>query len=144
MKNPLSPVEHPGGVGVNCEMFELGIEQFVVSNSLTHLLSLHADVSLRLPHFRVDHTCLFCSPESKRRRFQSASVWTINSQREGRLPPIQNDSSALRLGAPRPLLLSRVEAFNFLADLEYSDLRIECPFLPSKHVRDTQSTSHHL
>lgn len=30
VKNPLSPVEHPGGVGVNCEMFELGVEQFVV------------------------------------------------------------------------------------------------------------------
>ena len=31
IKNPLSPAEHPGGVGVNCEMFELGVEQFVVS-----------------------------------------------------------------------------------------------------------------
>lgn len=31
VKNPLSPVEHPGGVGVNCELFELGVEQFVVS-----------------------------------------------------------------------------------------------------------------
>ena len=31
IKNPLSPVEHPGGVGVNCELFELGVEQFVVS-----------------------------------------------------------------------------------------------------------------
>ncbi|KAL9612732.1 MAG: hypothetical protein Q9167_002671 [Letrouitia subvulpina] len=30
VKNPLSPIEHPGGVGVNCEMFELGVEQFVV------------------------------------------------------------------------------------------------------------------
>lgn len=30
VKNPLSPVEHPGGIGVNCEMFELGVEQFVV------------------------------------------------------------------------------------------------------------------
>ena len=33
VKNPLSPVEHPGGVGVNCELFELGVEQFVVSGS---------------------------------------------------------------------------------------------------------------
>ena len=33
IKNPLSPVEHPGGVGVNCELFELGVEQFVVSNA---------------------------------------------------------------------------------------------------------------
>ena len=32
IKNPLSPVEHPGGVGVNCELFELGVEQFVVNN----------------------------------------------------------------------------------------------------------------
>ena len=32
VKNPLSPVEHPGGIGVNCELFELGVEQFVVSN----------------------------------------------------------------------------------------------------------------
>lgn len=32
VKNPLSPVEHPGGVGVNCELFELGVEQFVVRN----------------------------------------------------------------------------------------------------------------
>ncbi len=31
VKNPLSPVEHPGGVGVNCEMFEAGLDQFVVS-----------------------------------------------------------------------------------------------------------------
>ena len=32
VKNPLSPVEHPGGVGVDCELFELGVEQFVVSD----------------------------------------------------------------------------------------------------------------
>ncbi|KAL9602590.1 MAG: hypothetical protein Q9219_001734 [cf. Caloplaca sp. 3 TL-2023] len=31
VKNPLSPIEHPGGIGVDCEMFELGVEQFVVS-----------------------------------------------------------------------------------------------------------------
>lgn len=30
VKNPLSPIEHPGGIGVNCELFELGVEQFVV------------------------------------------------------------------------------------------------------------------
>lgn len=30
VKNPLSPIEHRGGVGVNCELFELGVEQFVV------------------------------------------------------------------------------------------------------------------
>ncbi|KAL8867421.1 MAG: hypothetical protein Q9174_005680 [Haloplaca sp. 1 TL-2023] len=31
VKNPLSPAEHPGGIGVNCEMFELGVEQFVLT-----------------------------------------------------------------------------------------------------------------
>lgn len=36
VKNPLSPVEHPGGVGVNCEMFEAGLDQFVVSVSVCH------------------------------------------------------------------------------------------------------------
>ena len=30
-EKPLSPIEQPGGVGVNCELFELGVEQFVVS-----------------------------------------------------------------------------------------------------------------
>ena len=45
IKNPLSPVEHPGGVGVNCELFELGVEQFVVSN--TGLLPCIAPVLIR-------------------------------------------------------------------------------------------------
>lgn len=30
MKNPLSPTEHPGGVGVYNELFEQSLEQFVV------------------------------------------------------------------------------------------------------------------
>ncbi|KAL2013498.1 hypothetical protein VTN00DRAFT_1023 [Thermoascus crustaceus] len=29
VKNPLSPIEHPGGVGVNNELFEESLEQFV-------------------------------------------------------------------------------------------------------------------
>jgi len=29
VKNPLSPVEHPGGEGVACELFEFGLESFV-------------------------------------------------------------------------------------------------------------------
>lgn len=33
VKNPLSPVEHPGGVGVNNELFEASLEQFVVCQS---------------------------------------------------------------------------------------------------------------
>lgn len=30
VKNPLSPVEHPGGIGVNNELFEASLSQFVV------------------------------------------------------------------------------------------------------------------
>jgi trafficking protein particle complex subunit 1 len=30
VKNPLSPVEHPGGLGVNNELFEASLGQFVV------------------------------------------------------------------------------------------------------------------
>ena len=30
VKNPLSSVEHSGGLGANCELFELGVDQFVV------------------------------------------------------------------------------------------------------------------
>lgn len=30
VKNPLSPIEHPGGLGVNNELFEESLEQFVV------------------------------------------------------------------------------------------------------------------
>lgn len=32
VKNPLSPVEHPGGVGVANELFELGLDSFIVSS----------------------------------------------------------------------------------------------------------------
>jgi hypothetical protein len=31
VKNPLSPVEHKGGAGVKCELFELGLDQFIQS-----------------------------------------------------------------------------------------------------------------
>ncbi len=30
VKNPLSPVEHPGGLGVNNELFEITLNEFVV------------------------------------------------------------------------------------------------------------------
>lgn len=33
VKNPLSPVEHPGGIGVDNELFEASLEQFVVRRS---------------------------------------------------------------------------------------------------------------
>ena len=39
VKNPLSPIEHPGGIGVNCELFELGVEQFVVCLSWVGFLT---------------------------------------------------------------------------------------------------------
>ena len=29
VKNPLSPAEHKGGVGVKNELFELGLDQFI-------------------------------------------------------------------------------------------------------------------
>lgn len=32
VKNPLSPVEHPGGAGVANELFELGLDSFIVSS----------------------------------------------------------------------------------------------------------------
>ena len=34
VKNPLSPAEHPGGIGVNNELFELSLEQFVVRHTI--------------------------------------------------------------------------------------------------------------
>jgi hypothetical protein len=40
VKNPLSPVEHPGGLGVNNELFEASLEQFVVR--WTYRLAAHA------------------------------------------------------------------------------------------------------
>jgi len=30
VRNPLSPVEHPGGLGVNNELFEMGLDRFIV------------------------------------------------------------------------------------------------------------------
>ena len=44
VKNPLSPAEHPGGLGVNNELFEASLEQFVVWRILDagslHMLTL--------------------------------------------------------------------------------------------------------
>ena len=55
VKNPLSPVEHPGGAGVNCELFELGVEQFVVRSTEYILSCSNTDkCSCRLHLFRVD------------------------------------------------------------------------------------------
>lgn len=34
VKNPLSPVEHPGGVGVNNELFVASLDTFVVCSRI--------------------------------------------------------------------------------------------------------------
>ncbi|KAJ5584044.1 uncharacterized protein N7459_003844 [Penicillium hispanicum] len=41
VKNPLSPVEHPGGVGVNNELFEESLEQFVMRTIETPTNNTH-------------------------------------------------------------------------------------------------------
>lgn len=51
VKNPLSPVEHPGGLGVNNELFEIMLEQFVVRSTRTVNLSRHGLFNL------TDHHC---------------------------------------------------------------------------------------
>ncbi|KAJ5756997.1 Sybindin-like protein [Penicillium nucicola] len=43
VKNPLSPTEHTGGVGVNNELFEQSLEQFVVRVYLAQHLSVIGD-----------------------------------------------------------------------------------------------------
>lgn len=48
VKNPLSPIEHPGGVGVASELFELGLEKFVVGPLRSmHLFMPNHDLGLR-------------------------------------------------------------------------------------------------
>jgi len=63
VKNPLSPVEHPGGVGVANELFEQGLEVFVVSFSkvglrlsiwLTHVFAEYRLGYLRFPQASVE------------------------------------------------------------------------------------------
>jgi trafficking protein particle complex subunit 1 len=41
IKNPLSPAEHPGGIGVNNELFEASLEGFVVCRlkGITHVFA---------------------------------------------------------------------------------------------------------
>jgi trafficking protein particle complex subunit 1 len=41
VKNPLSPVEHPGGIGVANELFELGLESFIVRIIWIETLRIH-------------------------------------------------------------------------------------------------------
>lgn len=57
VKNPLAPIEHPGGVGVDCEMFELGLEQFVVSTLHSLLKLCTFRVSRLMYYHRSPHLC---------------------------------------------------------------------------------------
>lgn len=43
VKNPLSPVEHPGGLGVNNELFEESLEQFVVRSMFRTIGFFYSD-----------------------------------------------------------------------------------------------------
>lgn len=56
VKNPLSPIEHPGGVGVANELFEYALERFKVKSSITFLFhcKLTASRSHLLMHCRSD------------------------------------------------------------------------------------------
>lgn len=48
VKNPLAPAEHTGGVGVANELFELGLESFMVSfMDCPYLLELSIDFTMR-------------------------------------------------------------------------------------------------
>jgi len=94
VKNPLSPVEHPGGVGVNCEMFEAGLDQFVVSGVTCDLPSrlrtltagyrretchktFHASVAL--PAFNMVHTSgVYCTSMSRSSGILLAVVEIVN------------------------------------------------------------------
>ena len=56
VKNPLSPTEHPKGAGVNCELFELGVEQFVVSFYIkTKVYASYSNDLHRQHHFKADY-----------------------------------------------------------------------------------------
>ncbi|KAI9671260.1 MAG: TRAPP subunit bet5 [Trizodia sp. TS-e1964] len=49
VKNPLSPVEHPGGIGVANELFEMGLERFIVGIAYL-FFNAHVSYSNRRPH----------------------------------------------------------------------------------------------
>ena len=48
VKNPLSPTEHPGGLGVNNELFEATLERFVVRFSRSRLSYVVCDLEFWL------------------------------------------------------------------------------------------------
>ncbi|GAQ09068.1 transport protein particle subunit bet5 [Aspergillus lentulus] len=72
VKNPLSPVEHPGGVGVNNELFEESLEQFVRENEticgLTIVTTVEELYTQLQPTVGVSNRC-GDNPGSSRGRF---------------------------------------------------------------------------
>lgn len=54
VKSPISPVEHPGGIGVANELFEGGLEGFMVSMSNAWYIILLMDCRTQSFHPRVD------------------------------------------------------------------------------------------
>jgi len=54
VKNPLSPVEHPGGVGVANELFEQGLEVFVVGQN-TAASRFHVSLTRPLAEHRFGY-----------------------------------------------------------------------------------------
>lgn len=57
VKSPLSPIEHPKGAGVANELFEGGLESFIVSTPLRfgqQLLTLFTELRLCLPRMRLN------------------------------------------------------------------------------------------
>lgn len=71
VKNPLSPVEHPGGVGVNCEMFEAGLDQFVVSGAT-------CDLPSRIRTLTASYRRETCHRHSTRVLHYRRSTWFIH------------------------------------------------------------------
>ena len=62
VKNPLSPAEHPDGLGVDCESFELGLDQFIVWKP--SLRSACADALYRTAHCKDEATIRWLPPSS--------------------------------------------------------------------------------
>ena len=44
VRNPLSPIEHPGGLGVNNELFEMGLDRFVVRHK--HVYRFESELTI--------------------------------------------------------------------------------------------------
>jgi len=64
VKNPLSPVEHSGGIGVNNELFELGLDRFVVG---IQVMTFRRSMLTRVADSSLQSSCL---------RYPDALAWT--------------------------------------------------------------------